>query len=58
LPELPGTSQRPGKGQYQAEPSADESLFLARFGGVIHVAFFRHDCQIKQAEHDDYCGYD
>jgi hypothetical protein len=36
----------------------EENLFLARFDGVVHVTFLRHDCQIEQKERDDNDGYD
>jgi hypothetical protein len=59
LPELVDARLKPGKeAQYQAKSSADERLFPASFGGIIHVAFLGHDCQIKQAERDDNDGYD
>ena len=58
MPELAGISLKPERGQYQAKSSADESLFPASFGGIIHMAFLGHDCQIKQAERNDNGGYD
>jgi len=36
----------------------NKGLSFASFGGVIHVSFFGHHCQIKQAESDDNDGYD
>jgi hypothetical protein len=58
MPELPGAGLKPGKRPISGEIKRGRHLFPASFGGIIHVAFLGHDCQIKQAERDDNEGYD